>query len=147
MNRTIILISYTCSGHSLLDDLKIIVIFNLCCWFGHVSFFKSLHDLAASYVFTHSPLDFFPFYNVSPVWLDHFYRSTACGNTTWMPSSASSTVFPSILSIRSHAQTPASLFCFSLLFPGSFDLSFVDLHSLRRKLWRVLTSTPKQMYN
>lgn len=67
MNRTIFLISYTCSGPSLMDDLKTGVIFTLCCRLGHIPIFKSLYNLAASYIFTHIPLDFLPFYNVSPV--------------------------------------------------------------------------------
>lgn len=61
MNRIIILISYTCSGPSLLDDLKIGVIFTLCCRLGHIPIFKSIHNLAANYTFPMFPWIFFLF--------------------------------------------------------------------------------------
>lgn len=84
---------FTCSGPNLLNDLKIGVVFNLCCRLGLIPVFKSLPHLAASYNFTHIPLYFLHFCNMSLVKFAPFHHCCACGNATWMPSPASCTVF------------------------------------------------------
>lgn len=84
---------FTCSGPSLLNDLKIGVVFNLCCRLRHIPVLKSLPSLAASYNFTYIPLNFLHFCNMSLVKFDPFHHCCACGNATWMPSPALCTVF------------------------------------------------------
>lgn len=63
---------FTYSGPDLLNDLKIGVVFNLCCRLGQIPVFKSLHNMVATCNFTHIPLNFLQFYNMSLVKFDPF---------------------------------------------------------------------------